>query len=87
MEVGDYFGEIDFFFLEYMDELLSRNNFNMRREGVNGNVDGRFSVVSIDDEFLDIRIGALEYWYDFDEEENVKNFSFSKFLLMFLCLL
>lgn len=86
MEVGDYFGEIDFFFLEYMDELLSRNNFNMRREGVNGNVDGRFSVVSIDDEFLDIRIGALEYWYDFDEEEIVKNFSFSKFLLMFLCL-
>lgn len=86
MEVGDYFGEIDFFFLEYMDELLSRNNFNMRREGVNGNVDGRFSVVSIDDEFLDIRIGALEYWYDFDEEEIVKNFSFSKFLSMFLCL-
>lgn len=86
MEVGDYFGEIDFFFLEYMDELLSRNNFNMRREGVNGNVDGRFSVVSIDDEFLDIRIGALEYWYDFDEEEVVKNFSFSKFLSMFLCL-
>lgn len=86
MEVGDYFGEIDFFFLEYMDELLSRNNFNMRRVGVNGNVDGRFSVVSIDDEFLDIRIGALEYWYDFDEEEIVKNFSFSKFLSMFLCL-
>lgn len=86
MEVGDYFGEIDFFFLEYMDELLSRNNFNMRREGVNGNVDGRFSVVSIDDEFLDIRIGVLEYWYDFDEEEIVKNFSFSKFLSMFLCL-
>lgn len=86
MEVGDYFGEIDFFFLEYMDELLSRNNFNMRREGVNGNVDGWFSVVSIDDEFLDIRIGALEYWYDFDEEEIVKNFSFSKFLSMFLCL-
>lgn len=86
MEVGDYFGEIDFFFLEYMDELLGRNNFNMRWEGVNGNVDGRFSVVSIDDEFLDIRIGALEYWYDFDEEEIVKNFSFSKFLSMFLCL-
>lgn len=87
MEAGDYFGETDLLLSEHMDESLSRNNSNMRREGANGNVDGRFSAVSTDDELLDIRTGALEHWHDSDEEENAKNLSSSKSSLMFLCLL
>lgn len=54
----------------------------MRREGANGNVDGRFSAVSTDDELLDIRTGALEHWHDSDEEEIAKNLSSSSSNLM-----
>lgn len=82
MEAGDYFRETDLLLSEHMDESLSRNNSNMRREGANGNVDGRFSAVSTDDELLDIRTGALEHWHDSDEEEIAKNLSSSSSNLM-----
>lgn len=78
MEGGDYFRETDLLLSEHMDESFSRNNSNMRREGANGNVDGRSSAVSTDDELLDIRTGALEHWHDSDEEETAKNLSSSK---------
>lgn len=78
MEGGDYFRETDLLLSEHMDESFSRNNSNMRWEGANGNVDGRSSAVSTDDELLDIRTGALEHWHDSDEEETAKNLSSSK---------
>lgn len=86
MEAGDYFRETDLLLSEHMDESLGRNNSSMRREGANGNVDGRFSAVSTDDELLDIRTGALEHWHDSDEEEIAKNLSSSKSTSTFLCL-
>lgn len=78
MEGGDYFRETDLLLSESMEDSMNRNSSNMRREGANGNVDGRHSAVSTDDELLDIRTGALEHWHDSDEEETSKNLSSSK---------
>lgn len=82
MEGDDFFRETDLLLSEHMDESFSQNNSNMRRQGANGNVDGRSSAVSTDDELLDIRTGALEHWHDSDEEEIAKNLSSSSSNLM-----
>lgn len=72
------FRETDLLLSEDMDTSL--NNANTRRGGANGNVDGRHSTVSTDDELLDIRTDALEHWHDSDEEEQGQNLSASKSL-------
>ncbi|XP_022324150.2 H(+)/Cl(-) exchange transporter 4-like isoform X1 [Crassostrea virginica] len=82
MEGGDYFRETDLLLSESMADSMNRNSSNMRREGANGNVDGRHSAVSTDDELLDIRTGALEHWHDSDEEETSKNLNSSSSNLM-----
>nr|XP_022324151.1 H(+)/Cl(-) exchange transporter 3-like isoform X2 [Crassostrea virginica] len=82
MEGGDYFRETDLLLSESMEDSMNRNSSNMRREGANGNVDGRHSAVSTDDELLDIRTGALEHWHDSDEEETSKNLNSSSSNLM-----
>lgn len=87
MEGGDYFRETDLLLSESMEDSMNRNSSNMRREGANGNVDGRHSAVSTDDELLDIRTGALEHWHDSDEEETSKNLNSSKIYPVLFCYL
>ncbi|XP_061164571.1 H(+)/Cl(-) exchange transporter 4-like isoform X2 [Saccostrea echinata] len=80
MDEADYYRESDLLLSEHMDASL--NNSNLRRDGANGDVEGRHSVVSTDDEMLDIRTDALEHWHDSDEEELSKNLSTSSSNLM-----